>query len=332
MRVVVAGGIFGLSDEERRAREAAPEMTLADGLEALGHEAVRMSLSDTAAMRRTRGVDIFHIHHLSRVAVEAALLPTVRPFVFTEHQTGPASTRSRRMAQRLCLHLANQVICLSETEASEKRSRYNLSSSRLTVIPNGVAVPGRFTGRRDWTAGEPFRLLFVGQLIDWKQVPRAITALKHLPENVSLRLVYHNAELEFELRHLTTELNLAHRVDFAGRKSGEDLYREYMNANALVLPSAPREALPSVVTEALQTGLPVVGSAAGAIAEQVGSAGVIVSTNRDDSISPAIDSLMDDYVAFAERAVARGSELRDQYTPSRMAQDHVRLYERLLSS
>jgi glycosyltransferase involved in cell wall biosynthesis len=162
----------------------------------------------------------------------------------------------------------------------------------------------------------------VGQLIDWKQVPRAITALKHLPENVSLRLVYHNAELEFELRHLTTELNLAHRVDFAGRKSGEDLYREYMNANALVLPSAPREALPSVVTEALQTGLPVVGSAAGAIAEQV----------RDDSISPAIDSLMDDYVAFAERAVARGSELRDQYTPSRMAQDHVRLYERLLSS
>jgi glycosyltransferase involved in cell wall biosynthesis len=106
---------------------------------------------------------------------------------------------------------------------------------------------------------------------------------------------------------------------------------EYGGAHLLVLPSRPPEALPSVVTEALLTGLPVLASRVGGVPTQVRDAGLLVSTSDSESLVPAIEKMIADYPAFAERAVVRGHEMGVDYSIDQMIDNHLALYRRLLA-
>lgn len=329
MRVLIAGGVFRLSPQERLARQPAPEITLVEGLRARGIDAEEAPLENRRLIARAAGFDLVHVHHLSRAAVAAALSPLARPFVFTEHQSGRAATAAHRAAQRLVLNRASAVVCLSNTEAAAKIHDYGSFGSRLRVIPNGIELPQDAFAVRRWSHPEPFTALFVGQLLGWKQVDRAIRGLTGLPENVRLRLVYHNNELETDLRTLASDLGVADRVTFVGQRSGLDLYAEYLGAHLLVLPSGPAEALPSVVTEALQTGLPVLGSDVGAIAEQVDGGGVIISADPSSDLSDPIRHVMDNYSRLAVAAAKRGEEVRRIYAIEDMIDGHLGLYREL---
>ena len=75
--------------------------------------------------------------------------------------------------------------------------------------------------------------------------------------NVHLRLVYHNAQLEAELRQQAQDLGIAEHVEFVGILGPSELAEEYHQADLLVLPSFA-DCLPSVVTEAFLCGTPVV--------------------------------------------------------------------------
>jgi glycosyltransferase involved in cell wall biosynthesis len=71
------------------------------------------------------------------------------------------------------------------------------------------------------------------------------------------------------LRHWARDLGLAHRVRFAGARTGPDLEASYAAADVLVHASRS-ESYGMVLTEALAHGLPVVATAAGAVPETVG--------------------------------------------------------------
>ena len=136
---------------------------------------------------------------------------------------------------------------------------------------------------------EPWRLLFVGQLIPLKNVDMLLRSVAALRDELVLdvRLVYHNAELEPRLRDLAAHLGLEEHVRFVGKLSRQALAKEYDRAHMLVLPSSS-EALPSVVSEALGAGRPVVASAVGGIPGQVGAAGVLVAPQQEAALIDAI--------------------------------------------
>ena len=94
--------------------------------------------------------------------------------------------------------------------------------------------------------------------------------------NVHLRLVYQNGEvLETVYQRMVEELGIGQDVEFVGILGPAELAEEYQRADVLVLPSLA-ECLPSVVTEALLSGTPVVASAVGGIPEQVGEYGRVI--------------------------------------------------------
>jgi glycosyltransferase involved in cell wall biosynthesis len=201
----------------------------------------------------------------------------------------------------------------------------------MTIIPNGFNnLAGRVGMRERHLPDSPARLLFVGQLKDIKQVDRILVAVSEW-EGITLRLVYHNAELESELRALVTKLGIEDRAVFVGQRWGSQLLDEYLAADLLVLPSRS-ESLPSVVAEALACGLPIVASEVGGIAEQVGGAGVLVAPSRSVPIVGALRSAVAGYEALARRARERAVEVQDQFSAEVMADRHLELYERLLGS
>ncbi|WP_328425703.1 glycosyltransferase family 4 protein [Micromonospora sp. NBC_00389] len=331
MKILVAGGVFRHSAEELAKREPAPEVVLVDGLRRRGIEVRACRLEDRGTVALARESDIVHVHHLSKAAVLAALSPLARPFVFTAHRFALPPTPLQRRAQRMVMSRATAVVCLSQVEAEQTTSRYRLPRSRVEVIPNGIGISSDVCRPRRLAPDGQIILLFVGQLIAMKQIHRVIEALPDLPRQVVLRLVYHNDELECRLRERARALGLLDRVTFVGQRSGPELVEEYRRAHLLVLPSElGYECLPSVVTEGLLTGLPVVASEVGGVPDQVRDAGVLVSPSSSVSLAPAITTVLQAYEHFANRALARARTAANDYSVDHMIDRHLDLYQRLM--
>jgi len=226
------------------------------------------------------------------------------------------------------LRRTDATVCLSERERETRIAQFPAEGKRFFVIPNGLELDCEPQHLRAWRAPERFRLLFVGQLKCVKRVDRAITAVAANP-GTELRLVYHNDSAEGTLRSLARTLGVEDRVTFVGQRYGFDLREEYRSAHALVLPSRS-EALPSVVTEALLTGLPVLASDVGGVSSQVGDAGILMNPTDDENLSASVGHAILCYASLARRAFARAEEIRAAYSIDRMVDMHLDLYRSLL--
>lgn len=320
MKILVAGGFLGKSENEQARLRPAPEAVLAGQLRDLGQDVRGIGLKDWLAFFNQR-FDVVHIHHMSKMAVLAALVS--RKMVFTHHSSEYASSVARRLAEWIIWARAAQVVCLSETDEREKLARFPYLRGRTCVIPNGALPAAVVEHPRAWGEGSGFVIAVVGQLIELKRVHLAIESLTKLPSNFVLELTYHNDLLAEELKVLAKRLGVHERVRFLGRAAGDELAERYRRAHLLLLPSRT-EALPSVVSEALMASLPVVATAVGAVESQVGSAGVCIPLS-ESSYHEAILAVSANYGTFATLAHSRGAELR-RWTPERMAMAHLDLY------
>lgn len=325
MKVLIQGGIFRLPDYEIATLQPAPEVVLARGLRDLGVTVVTKPLEDRTASL-SRNFDITHVHHASRAAVVASALAPM-PTVFTLHGAQRPSRLKDRAGLKVIMRRADHLVCLSRAEQAWTQQNYGVGTDRITVIPNGIRPVLDEIIVREREDAE-LRLLYVGQLISLKRVDRAIAAIRDNAD-ATLRVVFHNDELLDDLSSLAARLGVAARVTFVGRRSGAELAEEYRRAHALVLPSET-EALPSVVTEALQTGLPVIASDVGGIRGQLDGSGLLIDPSADAALSNAVREINMNYSHHARDAAAKAETARIRFSPAVMAADHLALYRRLL--
>jgi glycosyltransferase involved in cell wall biosynthesis len=330
VRLLIAGGVFRLSVEERERRQPAPEVVLAGGLAARGIDVRTLPLEELRGIATSSREDVLHVHHLSKAAVLGALSPFAAPMVFTAHGTAPptnwretvglsAITRSSRVRAR---------VCLSEAERQAVIHRNPALIGKVHVIPNGVDLPVAHAQLRVLDAEGPVQGLFVGQLIDIKQVDRLINALVATPR-LHLQLVFHNDALRDDLQREAHRLGVAARVQFVGQLHGTELFDAYRRAHILFLPSR-HEALPTVITEALSTGLPVIASRVGGVPEQVREAGILVSPRGNEALVGAIQTMVKDYPLYAARAHRRAASVATEFSIDAMVEAHIELYVRVM--
>jgi glycosyltransferase involved in cell wall biosynthesis len=237
----------------------------------------------------------------------------------------------RRVAARFVMRRSDAVVALSEVEAAFQRRAYALRGARHVVVPNGIPA-GPFDGTSaPRAAARPWRLLYVGQLIREKGVDELVRAVALLPPDATLDLVYHvdtvRAELEAEARsHRVLE-----RVRFVGGLSGAALAERYLLAHVLVLPSQA-ESLPSVITEAMLAGTPVVAPAIGGIPEQVGRWGVLVERATSERLACAIREVLDRYDEWDAARETLRADARRRFDPEEMVVRHERLYGELVAA
>ena len=270
--------------------------------------AVTLRVALARLLRYGRRPEIIHAHVFSAGALAVPLAHAVgAPLVVSEHYSGIArGTVSDwdALVARWTYGRADLVTPVSHDLRARIEGRG--WGRHFEVVPNGVDTtifrPGPAHPQRD----EP-RLLLVGGLTPVKGVPVALAAVAGAPRRIRLDVVGDGpARVEYEA--LSQALEVDDRVHFHGDQPREHV-AELMRAADLYLLTSEWENLPTVVLESLCTGLPVVASDVGGVAEAVGpDDGLLVERGNPGLFSIAIDTALRrawDRAAIARRAAAR---------------------------
>ena len=332
MKIVLVGGVF--SDERGTSARSrtTPETILMDGFLARGHS---VEVFAHAAFSPDVDADIVHVHHLGVGALAMASSTNRIPFVFTSHNgqihSGFESSFLHRRAFTYVLSRADAAVALTDAESTFLRS-YLGPHVPCAVIPNGVDGTRFYPdGARQQDSGK-VTILYVGQLIPVKGLEYLVDALALLRQNPAwrLRMVYHNSTLLEELKARAARHGLLDRIEFLGSVASADMGRIYREADLLVLPSLG-EALPSVITEAFLSGLPVVATAITGLRDQVNEYGILCLPADATSLARAIEEMMLRVPSFRARSAEMRQYALERFSIHAMVENHLRLYASVVS-
>jgi UDP-glucose:(heptosyl)LPS alpha-1,3-glucosyltransferase len=192
-----------------------------------------------------------------------------------------------------------RIIANSNRGKREIVEHYGFPEERIDVIHNGVDCE-RFRPSSEKRVDKGVRLLFVGTGFERKGLAFCIGALKHLPEDVRLRVVGKGNTARYAA--MARNEGVDSRVEFAG--GNQNIAAVYGEADLLVHP-AIYEPFANVCLEALASGLPVITSRINGASEVIehGKSGAIIDDPGDTvALAEAIRPFLD--VKF--RAVASG--------------------------
>ncbi len=334
VRVCIVGGIFDRSEEYRNKHSLTPETVLVAGLRERG---VAVDTCGHRHFNPTNAYDVVHVHHLGKGALRMATAVTRSLFVYTSHDGNLICeygvSRAHRLATKFILNRADAVVTLSAFEARTLRHSFGHDNAASITIANGFPADLFFPAKRSDARAGPYKVLFVGQLIEQKGVAVLLKAFEIVrrSNDAELLLVYQNASLEEHYKALATQLGLANRVHFLGFKSAPELAELYRQVDLFVLPTFA-EALPSVVTEAMMSGLPVIASHVGGIPEQVGPHGTLVTPGDIEGLADAICQTLQRVTEGGLHPEKISAYATAKYSVGAMIEEHLGLYQRLMRS
>jgi glycosyltransferase involved in cell wall biosynthesis len=237
------------------------------------------------------------------------------PFVVTIHDLilldDPHSARSttrgafvhgvKYAAFRLCLekavHSSRHIIAISEATKRSILSHFNVSPQKITVIHNGVSMPGSGKGisLRGLGVMEPY-LLYVGNNYPHKNLETLLEAFAaFLPGHPETQLVFAGKYDEFSRRLEALALKLAipkTSLRFLNLPTDEELGALYRNARLLVFPSR-LEGFGIPPLEALSVGTPVMASNTSSMPEVLGETVRYVDPDDSEDMASVMSDAMD---------------------------------------
>ena len=326
-----------LLELERQGVEAVVVARRGSG-EALEHDRVRdlhapvHQLSPTAspheAARLLHELGVDHVHaHFATWASEVAHVAAGSaglPFSFTAHATDlyRDDVDVEALAQRVCA--ARFVVTVTDDNRGwlQRLLDERGLSGRVVRLYNGVDLARlpRDRGRR-----EPDLLVAVGRLVEKKGFTDLLTALELLRrDGHPLRLVLvGEGPLRDELVSRTNELGLTDVVTMTGAQRQDDVLALVRRATALVVPSVvaadgDRDALPTVVLEAMALGTPVVATRVSGIPEMVehGRSGLLVEQHEPRALADAVLAVAQDQELALRFTDAARASVEERFTLS----------------
>ncbi|HYO50615.1 MAG TPA: glycosyltransferase [Chloroflexia bacterium] len=275
--------------------------------------------------------DVVHAHVSLPAGLAGALIKRLLgvSLVLTEH-TSPFSLLMRNplaaLTTRIALRAADRRIAVSQALRGEMLA-YPQLHMPIDVIPNVVDASAFSAPRRKRASGEPYRILFVGEMeTRRKGVEYLLNALPILKErgwDVFLTLVGEGRN-RAEYEALARRLGVAGVCHFHGMAPHEEIARFMSEADIFVLPSLA-ETFGVVLVEAMSAGLPVVATRCGGPEELVTpDLGVLVSPGDAEALAGGIIDVLGRLSEFSEEHLRRVADAR--YGQASVAGRLVRLY------
>jgi glycosyltransferase involved in cell wall biosynthesis len=202
-----------------------------------------------------------------------------------------------------CVH----VITTSRTTADTAIALLGVPPEKITV-----AAPGLDRAPAALRRGAPPMILGVGTISrrkGWDVLANALARIADLAWRCEIvgpddREPDAAAALRAQIAELTrADPRLAGRIRLTGALDSAGLHAAYQGADLFCLPSR-YEGYGMVVAEAMAHGLPVVCSAAGALPEAAGEAGVLVPPDDPAALAGALRALLTDRAEADRRAAA----------------------------
>jgi glycosyltransferase involved in cell wall biosynthesis len=266
-----------------------------------------------------------------------------RPVVF-HVRSAPGGLRANRLEQ-LAMLLANRTICVSQSlrdqlVATASPALRPLVAGRVRAIDNGfdfAELEAAAARAAPVVRGEgQLTALLVGgiwprkgQLAVLEHVlPRVVDAEPRFHLTViggATDAAYHRACLDAVARR-----GLARHVTFTGYLDRREVFRHYLAADLLILPSEG-EGLPRCAVEAAAFGLPVVATRTVGTVDVVvpGRTGILVAPGRPEEMADAVLQLLGDARLRARLGALAASHVRTRFAMAATADATARLYREL---
>jgi glycosyltransferase involved in cell wall biosynthesis len=251
---------------------------------------------------REMGIDHVHAHFAGMAARTAFWINKFFPisFSFTAHANDIFSPPQFEIGLDKLVDTARAIVTETDYAARFLRERFSYRADRVHRIYNGLDL-AEF-GRADFSSSPPL-IMAVGRLIPKKGFGDLIRTCALLAERgKSFRCeIVGEGPLENELRAQIDELRLRNNVILTGAKPQSQVRRWLAAANIFVLPSVidpdgGMDNLPTVIMEAMATGLPVVSTNIGGIPEMVieNETGFLVRPSDAPTMADAIEKVIND--------------------------------------
>jgi glycosyltransferase involved in cell wall biosynthesis len=259
---------------------------------------------------RLREMGIDHVHaHFAGMAARTAFWVNrffSTTFSFTAHANDIFSPRQFEIGLDKLVDTARAMVTETDYAASFLRERFPHRADRVHRIYNGLDL-AEF-GRADFSSKPPL-IIAVGRLIPKKGFGDLLRTCALLAKReVSFRCeIIGEGPLESELQGQIDELCLQNEIELSGAKPQSQLRRRLAAANVFVLPSVidpdgGMDNLPTVIMEAMATGLPVVSTNIGGIPEMVieNETGFLVSPGDTAAMADAIQTMISNSASAAK--------------------------------
>jgi glycosyltransferase involved in cell wall biosynthesis len=275
-----------------------------------------------AAVLRATGVDHVHAHFATwaaETARQAAALAGL-PFSFTVHATDlhRADVDRAALAERVAEAAFVVTVTEHNRQALDDVLRAAGRTGRVHVLPNGVDLARLRPAPRP----RPRCVVAVGRLVEKKGFPDLVAALALLRETgrpVPATVIGEGPERS-RLEALRDRSGLRDLLDLPGARTHEEVLAAVAGAGVLALPcvvtaDGDRDALPTVVLEAMALGTPVVSTDVSGLPEMVedGRSGRLVPPHDPAALAAAIGELLDDPDRAADLADAARRRVEERF-------------------
>jgi glycosyltransferase involved in cell wall biosynthesis len=261
------------------------------------------------------------------------------PVVLTSHGTDVFLLDRFPIARplaRAIFRSARQVTVISSPLAPRVEA-LGVPRDRITILPMPLTaerfVKG-YAGGRD-----PSRLLFVGRLVERKGAEYALRALAELRKagrEVRLTICGEGPERN-RLEELARNLGVAHASEFTGGLPHDAVAELYRTSAVLVMPAVTdwkgeQEGFGMVLVEAMASGLPIVSTLSGGIADVIrdGRTGLLVSERDPSALADAVGRLLDDPRMAESVSMAASADLDARFAPASIARAFEAVYLRAI--
>jgi glycosyltransferase involved in cell wall biosynthesis len=318
-----------------RVRECFYRRSAERGLEAPARRFLKAAehLGDMRRLRRELSADVVHYQWLTMPALDAYLLPAVRPRLLTAHYILPPDPSRRQVdtARRLFTRM-DAVIAHSEHGAARLRGEVGLDPARVRVIPHGAfdyltRLPEEKPLPAELEGAEGPVILFFGLLRPYKGLDLLLEAFAQV-EGAELWIV---GNPRMDVAPLRTAGQAASgRVRFVTRfVEDAEIPAIFRRADLVVLPYRDVEHS-GVLYTGLAFSKPMVLSAVGGFPEVAATgAARLVPAGDASALASALSELTADPAARERLAAAASEAAAGPYSWDAVARQTLALYEEL---
>lgn len=228
------------------------------------------------------------------------------------------------------LFFSNKIISNNPALQSSWPYRMLYSLKHGSLIHNGLDFSLLSPKKNFLTEiGRPVRLIFVGRLVEQKNILNLIRALVLLPSEYPWLLdVYGDGEQRDIAAQLAIILGISQNIKFHGFET--NIFAKLAESDLLVMPSI-YEGMPNVLIEAMATPVPVVTSEIESIVDVVEESGAVILVDPLDPKSIA-DGILK-YLSAPDYYINRlniGIEISSRYEAAMMSRRYYEEYQRLI--
>ena len=196
------------------------------------------------------------------------------------------------------------VVTVSDYTATWLGERFSRQSNKIRRVYNGIDMLSfPFEARSGKPADQPL-VVSVGRLIEKKgfdDLVRAVARLKEIYRSPFRVLIIGDGPMERELEQLIEQLECGDRIQMAGSRNQSEIVEILAGSRIFALPCVTetgggKDNLPTVIMEAMASGLPCVSTRLAGVPEMVidGSTGLLTEERDPDAFAHALATLLAD--------------------------------------